>query len=153
MIILIIDYFNVVTPLIEPIKGVYDTLEVFRASGQHRILLSNHSFARNGVEIMNKLNLVQFFTKLIFSGEIGYQKPSPKIFDLIRDTFPDYSKEKIVHIGDDIRADVYGALKYGIKAIWIRNSKLLDLEDVIRDHPNYLGAINSIQEAPTILAK
>jgi len=150
---IMIDYFNVVTPLIDPITGVFDTLEAFRASGQNLILLSNHSFARNGVEIMSKLNLTQFFTKMIFSAELGYKKPSPKIFDLIRDTFPDYSKEEIVHIGDDIRADVYGALKYGIKAIWIKNPRYLDLEDVIRDHPNYLGAKNSIQDVSTLLTK
>ncbi len=150
---IMIDYFNHVTPLIEPIVGVFDTLEAFRASSQQLILISNHSFARNGFEIMNKLNIAQFFTRLIFSAERGFKKPSSKIFDQIRKTFPDYSEDEIVHIGDDIRADVYGALKYGIKAVWIKNPKYLDLETVISAHPNYLGAINSIQDASTLLAK
>jgi FMN phosphatase YigB (HAD superfamily) len=150
---IMIDYFNNVTPLIDPIIGVFDTLEAFRASGQQLILLSNHSFARNGVEIMNKLNLAQFFARMIFSAERGFKKPSSKIFDLIKKTFPDNSEEEIVHIGDDIRADVYGALKYGIKAVWIKNSKYLDLETAISDHPNYLGAINSIKDAPTLLTR
>ena len=102
---------------------------------------------------MNELNLAQFFTRLIFSAERGFKKPSSKIFDVIRETFPEYTTDEIVHVGDDIRADVYGALKYGIKAVWIKNPKYLDLEAAISNHSNYLGAINSIQDAPTLLAK
>ncbi|MCK4849088.1 MAG: HAD family hydrolase, partial [Candidatus Heimdallarchaeota archaeon] len=100
-----------------------------------------------------KMNLTQFFSRMIFSSELGFKKPSSKIFDVIRETFPDYTTDEIVHIGDDIRADVYGALKYGIKAVWIKNPRYLDLEAAILDHPSYLGAINSIQDAPSILAK
>jgi FMN phosphatase YigB (HAD superfamily) len=150
---IMIDYFNSVTLLVDPIIGVFDTLETLRSSGQKLILLSNHSFARNGVEIMNKLKLAQFFSQMVFSAELGYKKPSSKIFDAIKETFPGYNKDEVVHIGDDIRADVYGALKYGIKAIWIKNPKYIDLEAVILNHPNYLGAINSIQDAPAILRK
>ena len=150
---IMIDYFKTVTSLIDPIIGVFDALEAFRDSGFHLILLSNHSFARNGVEIMNKMNLTQFFSRMIFSSELGFKKPSSKIFDVIRETFPDYTTDEIVHVGDDIHADVYGALKYGIKAVWIKNPRYLDLEAAILDHPSYLGAINSIQDAPSILAK
>ena len=146
-------YFSDVSHLIQPFSGVHDTLQFLLDQSMHLVLVSNHSWSQNGWEIMELLNFKDYFKKIIFSADIGYKKPSPKIFDEIKEAFPDYTDGEIVHIGDDIRADVYGALKYGFKAVWIKNSKHIDLESVILDHPNYLGAINSIQDAPTILEK
>ncbi len=146
-------YFSDVSNLIQPFSGVYDTLQFLLDQGMQLVLVSNHSWSQNGWEIIELLDFKDYFRKIVFSSDVGYKKPSSKIFDVIRETFPDYNNGEFVHIGDDIQADVYGALKYGIKAVWIKNPKYLDLEIVIRDHQNYLGAINSIQDAPTLLAK
>ena len=62
-----------------------------------------------------------------------------------------YGKDLTPQNGAPIRLVV--PWKYGFKSIWIRNTKYLDIEKIIRDHPNYLGAINSIEEVSTILTQ
>ncbi len=146
-------YFSEVSHLVQPFPGVYDTLQFLLDHGMQLVLVSNHSWSQNGWELVELYNFKKYFTEIIFSADIGYKKPSSKIFDVMKNSFPDYNASEILHIGDDIQADVYGALKYGIKAIWIKNTKYLDLETIISDHPNYLGSISSIQEVSTILAK
>ena len=146
-------YFSEVSHLVQPFPGVYDTLQSLLDQELQLVLVSNHSWSQNGWEILELYNFKKYFKKIVFSADVGYKKPSSKIFDVMKNTFPDYNANEILHIGDDIQADVFGALKYGFKAIWIRNTKYLDIESIIRDHPNYLGAINSIEEVSTILTQ
>ena len=146
-------YFSEVSHLIQPFPGVYDTLQFLLDQGMLLVLVSNHSWSQNGWEIIDIYGFEKYFSKIVFSADIGFKKPSAKIFNIVKETFTGYKANEILHIGDDIQADVFGALKYGIKAVWIRNTKYLDLEEIILDHPYYLGAINSIEEVSTILTK
>jgi HAD superfamily hydrolase (TIGR01549 family) len=146
-------YFSEVSHLVQPFPRVHDTLQFLLDQDIQLVLVSNHSWSQNGWEIVELYNLKDYFTKVVFSADVGYKKPSSKIFEVMKDTFPQHSTNEILHIGDDIQADVFGALKYGLKAIWIKNTKYLDLEAIIHDHPNYLGSINSIQEVSAILEK
>ncbi|MHA2111233.1 MAG: HAD family hydrolase [Candidatus Hodarchaeales archaeon] len=146
-------YFSEVSHLVQPFPGVYETLQYLLDQGLQLVLVSNHTWSQNGWDLVELFNFKNYFKKIIFSADLGYKKPSSKIYDVMRDSFSEYNKNEIVHVGDDIQADIYGALKYGIKAIWIKNTKYLDLETIISDHPNYLGSINSIQELSNILTK
>ncbi len=144
-------YFSDVTHLVSPFKGVYNTLDYLIDKEIQLILLSNHSWAPNGWELIEYYNLTDYFTKIIFSADVGYKKPSPKIFHFINESFPDSNSSEILHIGDDILADVGGALRYGIKALWIENSRFNTLTDNYSNHPNYLGKISNIRDLPTFL--
>jgi HAD superfamily hydrolase (TIGR01549 family) len=146
-------YFSEVSHLVQPFPGVHDTLQFLIDQNMQLVLVSNHSWSQNGWEIVELYNLKEYFTKVVFSADVGYKKPSSEIFEVMNQAFPDLDANEILHVGDDIQADVFGALKYGLKAIWIKNTKYLDLETIIHDHPNYLGAINTIQEVSAILQK
>jgi HAD superfamily hydrolase (TIGR01549 family) len=144
-------YFANVIHLVTPFSGVYTTLDFLIEKGIQLILLSNHSWAPNGWELVDHYKFTKYFSKIIFSADIGYKKPSPKIFHQIIDTFPDSKQSDILHIGDDLLADIAGALEYGIKTLWIENSRSRGKESDYLDHPNYLGKIPNIRDLPEFL--
>ena len=144
-------YFADVTHLVTPFSGVYDTLDYLVQQEMKLILLSNHSWAPNGWELVNHYKFADYFSKIIFSADIGYKKPSPKIFQHITETFPDLEPVNILHIGDDLHADIGGGLEYGIKALWIENSQSKGKESDYWNHPNYLGKISNIRDLPDYL--
>lgn len=67
---------------------------------------------------LTRLGLLQYFDSLTFSDEIGYAKPSDRVFQHSLDALG-IPPEAAVHVGDDRAADVGGALKAGLRAIWI----------------------------------
>ena len=67
---------------------------------------------------LERLGLFQYFDTVVFSDEVGWAKPSGKVFRLALDALgvlPDAA----VHVGDDRAADVGGALKAGLRAVWV----------------------------------
>ncbi len=67
-------------------------------------------------ELLRKYGIIEFFDSTIFSDEAGSRKPDGVIFEkaaMALGTEPG----KIVHIGDDPEADVWGAKKAGMKAV------------------------------------
>ena len=69
-----------------------------------------------GVKLKNS-NIDLFFDKVITSESIGVKKPDPLIFSHAMDMAKTITSESIM-IGDDYEADVLGAIKSGIKAIY-----------------------------------
>ncbi|MDX5319650.1 MAG: YjjG family noncanonical pyrimidine nucleotidase [Bacteroidota bacterium] len=66
---------------------------------------------------MKASNLHGYFHHLIISEEVGYAKPHEGIFFAALEKAR-VNKEEVVMIGDNAHADVEGAQKAGIKAIW-----------------------------------
>jgi predicted HAD superfamily hydrolase len=60
----------------------------------------------------------QLVDKLLVSNEFGTDKASGQLFDILCKEFPQIKKNKMIHVGDSKRADVDGALNFGIKSIY-----------------------------------
>ena len=67
---------------------------------------------------LKRLGLLHYFDALIFSDEVGYAKPSGEVFQLALDAL-NVQPDSTVHVGDDRAADIGGALKAGLRAVWI----------------------------------
>ena len=64
--------------------------------------------------------VAEYFSLMIFSEEIGIRKPDPRIFHLAAERLGVQPCE-IVHVGDNLKADVWGAMNAGLKAIHFRS--------------------------------
>ncbi len=88
-------------------------------SMKHQLaVVSNTGFIR-GAEMrqtLKRLNILDAFSYLVFSDEVGYAKPHPRIFGALLDA-AGVSAEHVTHIGDNQRADVEGARQLGMGAI------------------------------------
>ena len=67
-------------------------------------------------------NLGQYFKHIFISEVIGVNKPDPKIFEHALQT-AGAQKHQSLMIGDSLEADVYGALDFGIDAIYFNPNK------------------------------
>ncbi|MHA2225968.1 MAG: HAD family hydrolase [Candidatus Hodarchaeales archaeon] len=140
-------YFETALPLIQLYPGISETLDYLKEKDYTLVLTSNHSWAQNGWDILHKHELEEYFDRVIFSGDIGYKKPSPKIFSTALSGLSFRSKEHIIHIGDDFEADIIGALKFGIKATWIRlpHKSSPDVKE-IDDLEGIISSLNEITQ-------
>ena len=106
------------------------TLEFIRDKGKSMNILSNTAFIKGESlrKLLKELELDQFFSFQIYSDEIGYSKPDFEIFDLMHKKVKehkkvDLDKNKILHIGDNIVSDIYGAKYFGIEAMQINTNQ------------------------------
>ena len=67
-------------------------------------------------EILERLSLARFFEAMVFSNEHGECKPQRSIFEKLRQSLG-VEFEKIVFVGDNLYADVFGAQQCGMTAI------------------------------------
>ena len=103
-----------------PDPAAAPTLQALKARGISLGLISNTAMTSGATfrVYLERLGLLSYFDALIFSDEIGWAKPSGEVFRHALDSL-DVPPDETVHVGDDRAADVGGALKAGIRAIWI----------------------------------
>ncbi len=82
----------------------------------HLGLLTNFTHGPAARKIINNLGLTTFFDVVLISGELGFRKPHSFVFrQLIGDL--GVANDQVVYIGDDIEADINGALRSGLQPV------------------------------------
>ena len=67
-------------------------------------------------------NIHHYFDKVITSESVGVKKPNPKVFDYALQMVKATPNECMM-IGDNLEADIQGAINCGIKAIHYNSEK------------------------------
>jgi len=121
-------YFGVLNSSVQLVDGALEVLA--NLSEKYKLgLISNFTyppFIRTQLE-ENKLS--DFFEVITVSGDHGFTKPFPRIFNYTLDLMK-MKPNKVIHIGDSLICDVIGAKKAGLKAIWFkRNDEEQQSED------------------------
>jgi putative hydrolase of the HAD superfamily len=99
----------------------------------------------NGNSYPDRCGLEGMFQFVVFSQDYGVEKPDPKLFNIAVEK-SGYAKSQLLHVGDSLETDVIGAMKIGIKYVWLNRKHMkndLGLEI------NY--EITSLSELPEIL--
>jgi len=69
-------------------------------------------------KFLAKEGLANYFDLMLFSDEVGIRKPNPRMFQISAQELQAKPYE-IVHIGDNLKSDVWGAKNAGFKAIYL----------------------------------
>jgi len=69
---------------------------------------------------LEESELLEYFEVVVISGEIGYRKPHPRIFQHALKRLG-VKPWEAVHVGNSVREDVAGAKGVGMWAIWVRD--------------------------------
>ena len=72
---------------------------------------------------MKNAGIEKYFTHIITSEKVGKRKPEPKIFAFALKK-SNCDPQHAIMIGDNLEADVEGALKAGLHAIWFNHHQL-----------------------------
>ena len=124
--------------LIEP--DLPETLGRLRTAGLALAVTSNTGFL-SGAQMRPVLaGLGVRVDRHVFSDEVGRAKPAPEIFDRLART-TGCPPAEILHVGDNGRADVQGALGAGMRALWFRpghdpaDGVLAEIRELVSDLP------------------
>jgi len=66
---------------------------------------------------LKEQGVAEYFDVAIFSDEVGVRKPDPRIFHLVTEKFRVKPCE-VVHVGDNLKSDVWGAKNAGFRAVY-----------------------------------
>ena len=91
-------------------------------------LISNGFKEASALKVGNT-NIARYFQNIIISEVIGINKPDPAIFEHALN-LANAKKEESIMIGDSLEADVYGALNFGMDAIYFNPHHTLKPDDV-----------------------
>ena len=69
-------------------------------------------------KLLHKFRLLKYFDVTLFSDETIVRKPDPKIFRLALKAL-NCHPSRALHVGDDLKNDVRGAMKAGMQAVWV----------------------------------
>lgn len=73
---------------------------------------------KNLRELMKKDGILDFFDFLVFSDEVGFAKPSARIFSFTLDKLG-VASCLAAHVGDDVLTDMWGAKNVGMTTVWL----------------------------------
>ena len=91
-----------------------DTLPLLRAlRGQVRL-----GALTNGNADVHRIGLGEYFDFTLSAVELGAAKPSHLVYETAARRAGAPAAE-IVHVGDDVHTDVYGAANFGMQAVWL----------------------------------
>ena len=99
---------------------VYDDVEPalsrLRDAGWRQVIVSNH--VPELPDLVEQLGLAPYFSAIVTSGVVGYEKPHPRMFEAaLAHSIPGVP---IWMIGDNLTADCHGVAPFGVHAILVR---------------------------------
>lgn len=110
------DYFSAFYDRVDVIPDTIETLNLLKK--QYTLgLLSNFTHAPAAREILTRTGLAPCFDAILISGELGYRKPNPLVFEELSKGVG-VEKDKIIYTGDDPEPDIHGASKAGLNPVW-----------------------------------
>ena len=93
----------------------HETLEYLK--GKYKLHLISNGFKEASELKIGNTDIGRYFENIIISEIVGVNKPDPAIFQHALDLAGAQKHESIM-IGDSLEADVYGALNFGMDAIY-----------------------------------
>jgi len=98
-------------------QSTYDVLGTLAARYELG-LVTNFAHSPGAYQAMNRFALKPFFKAVVVSGEIGWKKPSERIFAVALHKLS-VPPEKAIFIGDDYEVDIVGAKNAGIRTVFL----------------------------------
>ena len=121
---------------------------------EHRLgICSNFTHAPTARAILNESGFDQHLSCTVISEEVGIRKPRAEIFEAVVESLA-IDPSEILHVGDNLRADVEGAAAVGMRTVWItRQVADPDAELAAYEGPKPDFAIEDLIDLPVLAAR
>jgi len=108
-------------------------------------VITNFAYPPAVYAILGKFSLEEIFDPIVISGEVGWVKPSPIIFQVALSRLG-LSADQVVFVGDDPEADIKGAKNVGMKTVFLaRESARCDADITIPRLSSLTTAIDELE--------
>ncbi len=101
---------------VEPDSRVQGMLA--RLAGRFRLLAVTNGSSMNQHAKLRRAQLTKYLFDTVVSGELGFEKPHPAIFERAL-SLAGCSADEALVVGDDPWADIVGAKQAGLRAYWV----------------------------------
>jgi FMN phosphatase YigB (HAD superfamily) len=81
-------------------------------------ICSNFTHAETARLVLREASFERHLSSIVISEEVGIRKPRVEIFEAVVDSMG-IKPEEILHVGDNLRADVEGAAAAGMRTVWL----------------------------------
>jgi len=108
-------------------------------------VISNFALPPGVKKTLERFDLAKFFDIILISGEVGWRKPSPRIFQRALESLG-VSASETVFVGDSPLLDIEGAKRIGMKTVLVRESLAEKKETGNPD-----AVISELDELPVVL--
>lgn len=125
------DYVNISPTKTNLFEGAESVLAYLQQ--KYTLHIISNGFKETTLTKMDLSGLNPYFTNVIISEDVGVNKPNPVIFEYALDKAKALKEESIM-IGDSLEADIYGALGFGMEAIFfnpLKKDKPVDVKKQI----------------------
>jgi len=112
----------------------HQVLDELRSAGLKLVLVSNTPPTSHA--ILDRLDLRRRFDSVVFSCDVGYLKPDPRIFSVALANVQASPQESVI-VGDKIRTDILGGAILGMRSILVE----VRLRAAVENCQNYVDAI------------
>ncbi len=102
-----------------PFPELYEVLKALKTRYKLGIITNGYSSVQR--DKIETVKITDYFDDIIVSGEVGVEKPDPRIFGLSCERLG-VKPEEAVFVGDHYPNDIAGAIGANIKPIWITNN-------------------------------
>ena len=83
---------------------------------------------------LQQVGILDYFDPIIVSGDYGYRKPDPRLFQFAIDALG-VPAESILYVGNDMHRDIYGAREAGMQTLMFdSNQGTKEYKDCAPDH-------------------
>ncbi|KQR72076.1 YjjG family noncanonical pyrimidine nucleotidase [Pedobacter sp. Leaf176] len=124
------DYVTISPTKTNLFEGAENVLSYLKE--KYTLHIISNGFKETTLTKMNLSGLNPYFDNVIISEDVGVNKPNPEIFEYALNKAKAAKTESIM-IGDSLEADVYGALNFGIEAIFFNPMQKQKPEDVKKE--------------------
>ncbi|MCB9724963.1 MAG: HAD family hydrolase [Spirochaetaceae bacterium] len=116
-------------------------------------LCSNFTHAATARRILDEAGFDAHLDVVVISEEVGIRKPRREIFEAMVEALGVAPRE-ILHVGDDLEADVAGAAAAGLRTLWLTR-RVVDPEAALARHrgarPDF--ALDDLLDLPVLVAR
>jgi len=135
------DYVRLCPTKTNLFTDAHETLQYLQ--GKYTLHLISNGFRESQDRKISGTNIGSYFTHVILSEEVGVNKPDKAIFEHALNLAGATKRESLM-IGDSLEADIYGAMNFGIDAIYFNPAGLKKPDNIPME-------INSLKELTLIL--
>ncbi len=111
---------------IELFKDVLPTLNALRSRYTLGLL-------SNGISYPERCGLKGIFQFVVLSQDYGVAKPDSRLFQIALEKAR-CSKQEFLHVGDSLENDVIGAMKAGIRYVWLNRKQMKPNPEITVEH-------------------
>jgi putative hydrolase of the HAD superfamily len=102
---------------------------------KYRLAILSDGQAAYAVPELNAVGLLGSFDPVIISGDFGYRKPDPRLFECTL-SIMQMQPSEVLYVCNDMYRDVYGAQQVGIKTVFFRSNQGLQEKNGVQ--PDYI---------------